>query len=132
MYFFFLKNINELLNLMFLGIFLAYGYSISNNINELIILIIFLNKALSVISRIQKTVYKMETAYDAVNIINQNLNKWEQGNYFTGKKIIKDFNSIELKNVTIKSSKKNLFNIVHFFYFFSCRRFLISYRNVVF
>lgn len=107
--FFFLKNINELLNLMFLGIFLAYGYSISNNINELIILIIFLNKALSVISQIQKTVYKMETAYDAVNIINQNLNKWEQGNYFTGKKIIKDFNSIELKNVTIKSSKKNLF-----------------------
>lgn len=107
--FFFLKNLNELLNLLFLGVFLAYGLLVSKNINELIILIIFLNKALSVFSQIQKTIYKMETAYSALNIINKNIDKWARGNYFIGKKIINDFDSIVLKNVTIKTKKKNLF-----------------------
>ena len=60
----FLKNFNELLNLFFIGVFLTYGFSTTDDINEVIILILFLNKALGVFSQIQRALYKMETSFN--------------------------------------------------------------------
>ncbi len=105
----FLKNFNELLNLFFIGVFLTYGFSTTDDINEVIILILFLNKALGVFSQIQRALYKMETSYDAVSVIDTNIKEWKKKNDFVGKKVIKKIFSFKLNNVTIKSGKKVLF-----------------------
>ena len=76
---------------------------------KVIILILFLNKALGVFSQIQRALYKMETSYDAVSVIDTNIKEWKKKNDFVGKKVIKKFFSFKLNNVTIKSGKKVLF-----------------------
>ena len=85
--FHFLKNFNEVLNLFFIGVFLTYGFSTTDDINEVIILILFLNKALGVFSQIQRALYKMETNYDAVSVIDTNIKEWKKKMILSVKKL---------------------------------------------
>ena len=90
--------------------FLIYGFLSIKDINQLIILVLFLNRILSIFNQIQASLYKMETNYSALNVINENIKVWKGNNYFLGKKIIEDFKSFKLKNVQIKAGKKIIFD----------------------